>query len=64
MSPKKDEYMRGYSDGFKDGKAHAAIPEMLEALREARHLLMAPAEDLLWSVIGRIDAAITKASQS
>lgn len=23
MSPKKDEYMRGYGDGFKDGLAEA-----------------------------------------
>lgn len=23
MTPKKDEYMRGYGDGFKEGAAHA-----------------------------------------
>lgn len=62
MTPKKDEYMRGYGDGFKDGAAAAV--EMLAALREARHFMMAPAEDLLWGVIGRIDAAIAKAVQS
>ena len=39
----------------------AAAPDMLAALREARSFMMAPAEDLLWSVIGRLDAAISKA---
>jgi hypothetical protein len=24
MTPKKDEYMRGYADGFKDGMAEAS----------------------------------------
>ncbi|RWO22847.1 hypothetical protein [Mesorhizobium sp.] len=35
--------------------------ELLAALREARYFIMAPAEDLLWGVIGRLDAAIAKA---
>jgi hypothetical protein len=32
VSPKKDEYMRGYADGFKDGRA--ALREALDAYQE------------------------------
>jgi len=33
MNPKKDEYMRGYGDGFKDGMASGVKAGMLEAAR-------------------------------
>lgn len=32
---------------------------MVESLREARQFILAPAEDLLWGIVHRIDAAIS-----
>jgi hypothetical protein len=60
MTPKKDEYMRGYGEAFKEAAAEKA--ELVAALREARQFMMAPAEDLLWGIVHRIDAAISRAS--
>jgi len=42
-------------------EAAEIIADLLAALREARYFMMAPAEDLLWGVIGRLDDAISKA---
>lgn len=35
MSPKKDEYMRGYGDGFKEGRACAATDTVAQRIEQA-----------------------------
>ena len=35
MKPKKDEYMRGYGDGFKEGAASGVTEAMVEAASAA-----------------------------
>ena len=63
MTPKKDEYMRGYGDGFKGGMA-----EMLAALLDAETAIAASISyygtDAALSALKSVRRAISKAVQS
>lgn len=64
MTPKKDEYMRGYADGFRDGR-DSVEPALRNLAHEMRFMLrQSPGKDggLYRQRLDEADAAISKAA--